>query len=206
LGDVHKKNSVFVLASASPRRKELLNRFGFPFTVQPSSIEEYIIEPQSPAENATRLALRKAVDVADGYHNAIILGVDTIVVHNGKMLGKPKDAAHAQAMLQTLSGSIHQVITGVALTKTDETGKICSEETFYEATRVKFGNLKDSAIQQYVANGSPLDKAGAYGIQDIFGALFVERIEGDFYNVMGLPIHALYKRLKYFAPELLNGK
>lgn len=199
-----KNNSpALVLASGSPRRKKLLAKLNYSFTVQPSSVNEHFNENERPAHIVQMLALRKAKDIADGQKYSIIIGADTIVVHNQAILQKPESPEEATVMLQTLSNNTHQVLTGTALIKTDQDGSIIDKRTFYESTDVTFGKLEQAEIEQYVASGSPMDKAGAYGIQDDEGAFFVKRIEGDYYNIVGLPLHALYNQLKIFAPELL---
>ena len=198
----NKSITSFILASGSPRRKNLLPHLGVPFTVKPSTVDETIPYNQSPPKIAETLALRKARDVAARHASAIVLGADTIVVHQGDILGKPDNPAHARAILTKLSGTIHQVLTGIALIKTDENGKVLDEKTFTESTTVTFGKPKNSDIDNYVAGGSPMDKAGAYGIQDAWGAIFVKRIEGDYYNIVGLPLHSLYHQLKTFAPDI----
>jgi len=197
-----KKENNFILASGSPRRRRLLQFLGIEFIVRPASIDENIGHQIQPEKVARKLAFRKAEAQAGDYKNAIILGADTIVVHKNKILEKPSDEADAEAMLNELSDSTHKVITGVSLLRTAENG-ITDKLIFVEVTRVTFGKLDTSLIQQYIAGGSPLDKAGAYGIQDPEGAIFVKRIQGDYYNVVGLPLHALHKRLKKFAPNLL---
>lgn len=150
------------------------------------------------------LAKRKALDIARGNPDALIIGADTIVIHKNKILEKPGTRQEAVTMLQLLSGDEHQVLTGVCLIKTSSEGNILIRETFFERTRVYFGDLDDSEIQAYVDGGSPMDKAGGYGIQDDWGNLFVKRIEGDYNNVVGLPLFALYHKLKTFAPEYLQ--
>ena len=150
------------------------------------------------------LALRKATDVSRNKPSALVIGADTLVFFNGKILGKPNSPEEAKTMLSKLSGNVHSVYTGVALVKTDEAGNILQEKTFVEETKVYFGNLSREEIDNYVEEGNPMDKAGSYGIQDDRGALFVKRIEGDYYNVVGLPLHSLYRKLKDFAPEAIS--
>ena len=192
-----------VLASQSPRRKKLLNQLGFRFEIIPSTCAE-IITSTKPTQVVTELALQKATEVAHQTENALVIGADTIVVLNGAIIGKPDSPTHAHEMLQTLSGNTHQVYTGVAFVKTSSSGTIIQNYSFFEETEVEFSHLSDSEIQNYVATGSPLDKAGAYGIQDDWGAVFVKRIEGDYYNVVGFPLNRFYNELKHFAPELLK--
>lgn len=184
-----------VLASASPRRKKLLEELGFQLTVDPSDVEEVFDESKEPSQMASLLAEKKAVDVALRYPNDIVLGADTIVVIDGLMLAKPTDAEDAKSMLRLLSGRSHQVWTAVSLVQMSTNKSVC----FAECTEVQFAALNNSEIDAYVSGGSPLDKAGAYGIQDDWGAVFITGIVGDYYNVVGLPLHALYRHLKTFG-------
>lgn len=195
---------MIILASRSPRRKKLLEQLNITFRVEPSSCKEHFDENEQPSQIVQDLALQKAADVADGKKNALIIGADTIVVYNDRILGKPGSANEAKRMLKSLCGTSHTVLTGVGLVKTDKEGNISDQETFFERTQVYFGKLTDSEINNYVASGSPMDKAGSYGIQDDWGALFVEKIEGDYNNVVGLPLYSLYHHLKKFAPEVLH--
>jgi septum formation protein len=146
----------------------------------------------SPVENAKVLAHRKAECVAGHHTNAVILGADTIVAVDGAMLGKPQDASDAAMMLKRLSGRTHTVVTGFALFDRP-TGRVIVDA---EETRVTFRELPEDEIEEYVAGGSPMDKAGAYGIQDDYGAVFVTRIEGCYYNVVGLPLARVYAALR----------
>ncbi len=179
-----------ILASTSPRRKELLEKLGIPFQVVPSPYEEDHTITLSPHDFAQHLALEKARAVAASHEHALVIGADTIVVAHHEILGKPVDAAHAQRMLQHLSGTTHEVITAVALIDT----KGQHEKVFYEATRVTMKTVSPQLIEAYIATGEPFDKAGGYGIQG-YGALLVDRIEGDFFTVMGLPIARLADEL-----------
>ncbi len=180
-----------ILASASPRRKELLEQVGIFPEIVPSTIEE-VISSEDPYEVVKELSLQKAVDVARDYKQAdrIVLGADTIVVNDSKILGKPKDKADAVVMLQGLQGKYHEVITGVTLIFC-KTGRIV---TFSDVTKVFVLPMTGKEIETYVESGEPMDKAGAYGIQGLFGA-YVERIEGNYSNVVGLPIHLVWKEL-----------
>ncbi len=184
-----------VLASASPRRKKLLEQLGFELKIDPSSVEEVFDESVEPSIMARNLAYLKAEEVSLRHPTEIVLGADTIVVLDGLMLAKPSDAEDAKAMLRLLSGRIHQVWTGVSLVKRETDTNI----SFAECTEVQFAALSDHEIDAYVATGSPLDKAGAYGIQDDWGAVFISGISGDYYNVVGLPLHAMYRNLLKFA-------
>jgi septum formation protein len=184
-----------VLASASPRRKKLLQQLGFELKIDPSSVDEVFDESMEPSIMARNLAFLKAEEVSQRHPAEIVLGADTIVVLDGLMLSKPLDANDAKAMLRLLSGRVHQVWTGVSLIKRSTDTTI----SFAECTEVQFAALSDHEIDAYVATGSPLDKAGAYGIQDDWGAVFISGINGDYYNVVGLPLHAMYRNLLKFA-------
>lgn len=188
----------FILASASPRRRTILELSGASFDVEPSDFIERPIDGESPDEMVMRLSAGKARSIATRRPDALALGADTIVVLGDEILEKPADPAHAARMLRRLSAGTHVVKTGVALVH----GATGRERRFVEQTSVTFSPLSDIQINDYVATGSPLDKAGAYGIQDE-GALFVERIEGDFYTVMGLPLNRLHRELYSSFPDLL---
>jgi septum formation protein len=192
--------SRFILASASPRRQHLLRMCGFEFDVIPSTVDEVFIDGQDPLTQATRLSSLKAADVASQWPDTWVLAADTIVVHNGRQLAKPIDTADAHAMLRSLSGHTHSVVTGVTLQQGDEV------HAFAVTTHVTFAELSDPEIAMYVATGSPMDKAGAYGIQDDLGALFISRIDGCYYNVVGLPLQRLYTELKLNKIKILNLK
>ena len=186
-----------ILASASPRRQELLKRLDLEFTVRASRAEE---NPQSqvPREAVQELALLKAMEVAESClqkeEEVLILGADTVVAADGKILGKPADAAEAEAMLSLLSGKTHQVFTGVALVLAGK-GEKTPRKVFAEETSVHVAELTRDEIAEYIATGEPMDKAGAYGIQGRF-APYIRGISGDYYNVVGLPLHSLYEALK----------
>lgn len=193
-----------ILASASQRRKDLLEKIGLPFQVWPSGIDEDEISAVKAEDLATKLALAKARHVAKHTQNAIFIGADTIVCCNDNILGKPKNRKDARSMLSLLSNNSHSVITGMAFIKTDAHGNTLQKITFSEQTDVTFHNLQDLNIDAYLESDIAMDKAGAYGIQNSWGALFVKSIDGDFFNVMGLPIQLFYRKLKAFAPEFLN--
>ena len=193
-----------MLASQSPRRKKLLSQIGFIFEIIPSNTEE-IITSNNPIDIVNELSLQKAKDVATSVSNALVIGADTIVVLNGTVLGKPKSEEEAISILSMLSAKVHSVFTGVSFVITNSDKKISSTHSFFEETKVQFSSLSKSEIQSYVASGSPMDKAGAYGIQDDWGSLFVERIEGDYYNVVGFPLNRFYQELKKIEPTLLNS-
>lgn len=180
-----------ILASGSPRRKELMGLLPWAFEIRTKEVIEVISETLSPEENVMALAYQKAQEVAKEYPHHIVIGADTVVCLNGEIMGKPRDEKHAQAMLEELSGQEHQVYTGVAILREQDS----VSETFYIETKVKMQQLSKEEIKAYVSTQEPLDKAGAYGIQG-YGARYIEKIEGDYYSVMGLPVHALYEKLK----------
>ncbi|PAQ16348.1 septum formation inhibitor Maf [Bacillaceae bacterium SAOS 7] len=184
--------SNIILASGSPRRKELLQRIGLPFTVIVSDVDETISHPMSSEETVMQLASRKAHAVAKHYEQDIVIGADTIVVLDEEILGKPKDRGDAKRMLSKLSGREHSVYTGVAIVQ----GK--NEHVFYEKTNVTFWELSDEEVDAYLDSGEPFDKAGAYGIQGI-GAVLVKKIDGDYFSVVGLPVASLYRQLQRFG-------
>ena len=191
-------NKRLVLASQSPRRISLLQQIGLKVDVIPSDIPEEFDPTMSAGENARRLSLRKAVDVGKRIDDAIIIGADTVVVIDGMLLGKPSDPDDAIRMLEILSGRTHTVYTGFSLLDRPSDRSV----TDLERTSVTFRRLPRREIEEYVASGSPLDKAGAYGIQDDYGAVFVTRIEGCFYNVVGFPLARFYTTLERFQSEL----
>jgi septum formation protein len=170
-----------VLASASPRRRDLLNLIGIAHEVRPANIDETMRPREAPRRYAERLAREKASAVATRDPDLVTIGADTVVVINRKVLGKPADAGDAARMLRMLSGREHTVITAVAVSRGRKL------RSAIEEVRVKFRRLRDDEIEAYIAMGEPMDKAGAYGIQG-YGATIVERIEGDYFAVMGLPL------------------
>ncbi len=181
-----------ILASASPRRKELLEKIGLPFTVQPAKGEERITQ-KSPANVVMELSRQKAEEIAAAQtEDCIIIGADTVVARGEKIMGKPKDAADAKQMLRSIADDCHQVYTGVTLIRT---GAHPQSVTFQEKTDVCLYPISDAELDAYIASGDPMDKAGAYGIQGDF-AIYVKRIAGDYYNVVGLPIGRVYQELK----------
>lgn len=201
--DTHRNKKLIVLASASPRRKKLLEQIGMEFIQSPSDVDESIADGLRATDTVTELASLKSSEVASRFQNALIIAADTIVVYKNTILGKPTDKDDAVRILQTLSGNTHFVITGVSLRLTDENGLIYSSCVFNEQTKVTFSALTLQEIEGYIATGSPFDKAGAYGIQDDWGSVFVSSIEGDYYNVVGFPLHTFYQKLKTFAPDFL---
>jgi septum formation protein len=189
-----------VLASRSPRRRRLLEQLGLAFTVQGSPAEERVPEAAAFDEAARAMARQKVRPVAEARPDALVLAADTVVGHDGAMLEKPTDADDARRMLRSLSGSRHRVCTGVALAHAAD-GR---EVVFSETTRVRFADLSDDEIDAYVATGEPLDKAGGYGIQHGLGSVFVEGLDGDYFTVVGLPLHRLYRRLRADFADVLS--
>jgi len=187
-----------VLASASPRRKELLDRIGLKFEVAESAFREELTSELEPGALVQKLSLEKASLVAKQYDDAIVIAADTIGVLDGNIIGKPHNERTAKQMLRMLSGKCHLVITGFTIIDTR------SQKTLsrFVETKVYFRDLTDGEIDAYVRTGEPLDKAGAYAIQGL-GALLVEKIEGDYYNVIGLPLNTLMESLKKFGVRLL---
>ncbi len=179
----------FILASASPRRQQLLKLILPRFEILPSDVDESGIAHPDPAQLVQQLAAAKCRPVAQRHRPALVIGCDTVVDLAGEVLGKPQNAQEAQHMLQKMSGKTHRVHTGVCLSQNGE------ETLFTETTAVTFWPLTEAEIADYIATGDPFDKAGAYGIQG-GAAKFVQRVEGDFFNVMGLPIGRLYHRLR----------
>jgi septum formation protein len=187
-----------VLASASPRRRELLEKIGLKFEVEPSNYAEDLRSGLSPDELARAISLEKARSVASKHKNTVVIAADTFIVFRGKIMGKPGTEAEARKMLMMLSGKSHSVITGFTILDTDE-NKILTKSV---ETVVHIKNLTLGEIEAYVKSGEPLDKAGAYAIQGL-GSVIVERIEGDYFNVIGLPLSALAEGLKEFGIRIL---
>ena len=187
-----------VIASISPRRKYLLRQLGLNFEAMESGVKEQFDSTKSPGQNVKDLAIQKARSVASSLDSAIVIGADTTVVLDNRILGKPGDASEAMAMLAALSGRIHEVYTGFALVDRPSDKWICE----YERTHVKFRKLSRDEIEEYVRSGSPMDKAGAYGIQDDYGAVFVEKVDGCFYNVVGFPLARFYVAMREFQEQL----
>ena len=185
-----------ILASASPRRRELLGLFGIPFVIRAADIDETMDHAAAPYDEVARVSRLKALATARESGD-VVIAADTIVVCEGKVLGKPHDAADAKAMLRLLSGRDHQVMTGVTVLRGEESA------TFTEVTDLHFRQLTEKEIARYVASGEPMDKAGSYGIQG-GAALFCTGMTGDYYNVMGLPVCALGQVLGKIAPELMG--
>lgn len=183
-----------ILASGSPRRKELLELIGVEFKIITSNKEE-VITSTNPEEVVKELSMMKAEDVAEGVTGpAIILGADTVVAHGGRILGKPKDKEDAFRMIRSFAGEDHYVYTGVCIIKKEADGSV-KKISFAEGTKVTVYPMSDEEIERYVASGEPMDKAGAYAIQGLF-APYIKGIEGDYYNIVGFPIAGIYQRLK----------
>ena len=186
----------FIVASASPRRRELLTQAGYAFTVEPSDADETLPAGTPAADAVQILAERKAAAVAKNRPGAVVLGCDTVVALNDQVLGKPQTADEAAAMLRALSGNTHTVFTGVCLTDGVRT------ERFVSATDVTFYELSEETIRAYVATGEPMDKAGAYGIQG-YGCVLVKSFSGDYATVVGLPLGETARALASFG---IHGK
>ena len=182
-----------VLASGSPRRAEILSAVGWPFVIAVPEVDESEIDGESPDRYVRRLAIAKAAAVAAERPDDLILGADTTVVIDGRTVGKPADLIEAAEMLQLLSGRWHTVLTGVALARGEQF------ESGVQTTRVKFAGLEPDEVRFLVDRGDPLDKAGAYAVQ-AQAALFIEGIEGDYWNVVGLPVKLLYDMARRFVP------
>ncbi len=185
-----------ILASASPRRKELLSLFGIPFVIRVADIDETMDPNAAPFDEVARVSRLKALAV-QREETDVVIAADTIVVCCGRVLGKPHSEEEAVSMLRLLSGRGHQVMTGVTVVR----GEI--SETFTEVTDIHFRELSEKEICAYVATGEPMDKAGSYGIQG-GAALFCSHMVGDYYNVMGLPVCHLGETLRRVAPEMMG--
>lgn len=185
-----------ILASASPRRRELLGFLHIPFSIRAADIDETMDPAKSPFDEVARVSRLKA-QAAYASDQETVIAADTIVVCQGRVLGKPKTPEEAVEMLKLLSGRDHQVMTGVTVLNGQR------QETFTEVTDLHFRILEPWEIRRYVASGEPMDKAGAYGIQG-GAALFCEKMSGDYYNVMGLPVCRLWQTLRRIAPEAME--
>ncbi|MBD8068844.1 Maf family protein [Bacillus sp. PS06] len=184
-----------ILASGSPRRKELLSNLHLKFDVKVSDIEEIVDPTLSPGEVVMSLALQKAEGVASQHRDAFVIGSDTVVVFQNEVLGKPKSEEDSYRMLNMLSGETHQVFTGVAIL---HNGK---QITFFEQTDVTFWELSESEIWDYIKTGEPKDKAGSYGIQQL-GSTLVKRVNGDYFAIVGLPVSRTIRELKELGYQL----
>lgn len=185
-----------ILASASPRRRELMGLFHIPFEIRVADIDETMDPTKPPFEEVARVSRRKAMATPRDADD-VVVAADTIVVCEGRILGKPSDPEHAAAMLRLLSGRAHQVMTGVTVIRGEET------RTVTEVTEIHFRALSEGEIRAYVATGEPMDKAGSYAIQG-GAALFCTHMVGDYYNVMGLPVCRLGQLLREMAPDLMG--
>lgn len=180
-----------ILASASPRRRELLEQIHVKFEVRPAKGEE-VITAEEPAEVVKELSLQKAAEIAEKVEEGIVIGADTVVAYDGKIMGKPKDEQDAARMLQLLSGHVHEVYTGVTAILCENGQQIM--RTFSECTQVEFALMSEEEISFYIKSKEPMDKAGAYGIQGL-GARYIRSIQGDYNNVVGLPVGRLYREV-----------
>ncbi|WAA11587.1 Maf family protein [Fervidibacillus halotolerans] len=188
-----------ILASSSPRRKELLKLLQQPFDVIAAEVDERMDQFSSPEETVMNLARKKAKAVAKDYHNSYVIGADTIVTIGNEILGKPRNAQEAKNMLNSLSGKTHTVYTGTAILHEEQ------QELFVGKADVTFWELSDEEIDRYIQSGEPFDKAGGYAIQG-YGALFVKKIHGDYYSVVGFPIGKVYRVLKKMGYPFKNEK
>lgn len=182
----------FIVASASPRRKEILQNGGYSFRIVPSDCDESIAQKLSPEDTVKELAKRKALSVFESNKESVVLGCDTVVALENQILGKPKDDEEAFRMIKTLSGKTHKVCTGVCIAEGDR------HETFVSVAEVEFYELSDETVKSYVATGECSDKAGAYGIQGFGGAL-VRGIKGDYFSIVGLPFSECARVLASFG-------
>ncbi|MEG0874182.1 MAG: nucleoside triphosphate pyrophosphatase [Clostridiales bacterium] len=190
-----------ILASASPRRKEILANLGLDFTIAPANIDETPMAEEEPQSYVLRMAVQKAIAAAKahGEKEGIFLAADTIVVLDNKILGKPENVADAKSMLSSLSGREHIVITAIGMVDKGNNRTVSA----MEQTVVYFQELNQREIESYVATGEPMDKAGGYGAQGL-GSLFIRRLEGDYFNVVGLPVNKLYTLFKEIGIDLLG--
>ena len=182
------KETKIILASQSPRRADLLTHIGVEFELEPSQVHERPHSDEAPPDYIIRIARAKVVAVARKRESGLVIGADTVVVLDGKLLGKPESQEDAKRMLRQLSGKWHAVMTGVALFDVATRREVAD----YDKTLVRFAQMTEKEIDWYIASGEPMDKAGSYGIQGI-GGLFVEEIAGNYYNVVGLPLPLLYR-------------
>ncbi|GAA4705098.1 Maf family protein [Brevibacillus fulvus] len=191
------KAAEIILASSSPRRRELLETLKLPFTIMSSDVEETFSSSLTPAEVVEQLSLRKAREIAGKISSGIVIGADTIVVLDGNILGKPMDEDDAFRMLTALQGRTHTVYTGVALIE----AATQAVQVAHSATQVKMRKMTDQEIRGYISTREPMDKAGSYAIQG-FGATLVEEIQGDYFTVVGLPLQLTAKMLSQFGIRL----
>ncbi|MBC8197491.1 MAG: septum formation protein Maf [Candidatus Marinimicrobia bacterium] len=188
-----------ILASQSPRRKQILSTLGLKFKVIPSEFDESIIKYNNiPSEYCETLAFRKAEYIANKQHNKLVIGADTIVICDNEILQKPKNVQMASTFLKKLSGKSHQVFTGISFILNHK------QHTFHESTTVKFKKLSNYEINHYIYNFNPMDKAGGYGIQD-WSSIFVKSINGCYFNVVGFPISRVYSELQLFNSKIIEN-
>ncbi|MGO9613510.1 MAG: Maf family protein [Dissulfurispiraceae bacterium] len=197
-GMLRAKMKTIVLASSSPRRKEILEKTGLKFISDASDYEEKMNSSRNPRALARLLSRQKAKSMISKYKNAVIIAADTFIQLGGELMGKPRTEEQAAQMLMALSGKMHRVITGFTIVDTDT----CVAVSRSVETKVFFKRVTIKEVESYIKSGEPLDKAGAYAIQGL-GAVFVKRIEGDYFNVMGLPLGALVESLKRFGVHVL---
>ena len=188
-----------ILASGSPRRRDLLDGLGVRFTVRPVDVDETPLAGEAPRAYVERLALAKAAERVEP--GELVLGADTTVVLDGEILGKPADEAEARSMLARLAGREHTVLTGVSLVQADGASGAPAQATVVEASKVRIAPLTEEEIAWYAATGETLDKAGSYAVQGI-GAMFVEAVDGDYSNVVGLPLPATYRLFRDMGHDL----
>ena len=196
-------NPEIILASASSRRKNLLEKIGLEFAVHPSGLDEDGITAEAPGDLTVKLSRKKARTVAEKYERGLFIGADTVVANNGEILGKPGSTAEAQELLEFLRGSSHRVITGLCLINKTEDGIDIRED--YDVTGVKMRDYRQEELEGYVSSKEPLGKAGAYAIQGL-GSLLVQRIEGSYFTVVGLPVHLLGEMLHEFGVDILGNR
>lgn len=192
-----------VLASASPRRREILSGLGLSFKVIPSTIDEQMAQSLPPGEMVEQLALCKAESVARSCKYSLVIGADTVVVLDGEVLGKPADRREAYAMLERLQGRTHQVYSGLALVETDKSGQICRRSVRHRITRVHMRPMNPDEIEWYIDTNEPMDKAGSYGIQGL-GSFWVAGIDGCYTNVVGLSVPLLYEMARDMGHSLID--
>lgn len=202
MGHVTREHRPLILASASPRRRELMALLGVPFRVVPADIDELLPGGLPPEWVAVTLAREKALAIAQSEQNGIVLGADTIVVCQGEVLGKPRDANEAMQMLSQLNGREHQVLTGVVLLEVVDRS-VVREQSDVVRTRVWFRQVGEDHLRRYIATGEPIDKAGAYGAQG-YGSTLIERIEGCYFNVVGLPVSRVCAMLEAWGVTPLD--
>lgn len=188
-----------ILASASPRRRELMKLLGVPFDVVVSDFDESLVTLKDPREFAEELSRKKAEIVAQKFENAVIIGADTVVALGSQILGKPKDEKDAERLLNLLSGTEHSIITGYTVMDVSS-GSIATRSV---VSKVKLKELTRGEVKAYIVTGEPMDKAGAYAVQEK-GGLFVERIDGDFFNIVGLPLKNIREELKKLGIKTLE--